>query len=104
MSVIRRMWGRFGALFRSHDLDQEFEQEALLHIELATDDYVHQGIPVHEAQRLARVKFGSLAASKDVHRDSRGLPFTDFAGQSPSKGEHGTWTCPDWVQLLMMNK
>jgi hypothetical protein len=35
---------------------------------------MQQGVSSEEAQRLARLRFGSLAASRDVHRDSRSLP------------------------------
>ena len=61
------------AIVRTSDLDGEFDEEARSHIALATEDYVQRGMPLAEAQRLARVKFGSVAASKDAHRDSRGL-------------------------------
>src|SRR5262245_1549318 len=34
-------------------------------------------MPLGEEQRLARVKFGSMTTSKDVHRGSRGLPWLE---------------------------
>jgi putative ABC transport system permease protein len=73
MSVMHA-WTRFLSMFRARGLDREFDDEARSHLALATEDYVQRGMPLAEAQRLARVKFGSMAASKDVYRDSRGLP------------------------------
>jgi predicted permease len=77
VSVAQEAWARLLALFRKDHLDREFDEEASAHIAMATEDYVQRGIPVAEAQRLARVKFGSVNASKDAHRDSRGLPSLD---------------------------
>ncbi len=74
---MRRAWNRFLSVFKKHDLDREFDDEAHSHLALATEDYVQQGMPLAEARRLARVTFGSIAASKDAHRDSRGLPWLE---------------------------
>ena len=71
---MRQIWIRFLSLFKKRDLDREFDDEADSHIALATEDYVQRGMPLVEAQRMARVRFGSIESSKDAHRDSRGLP------------------------------
>ncbi len=71
---IRRLWSQFLSLFKKSALDRDFDDEARSHIALATDDYLQRGMPLAEAQRLARTRFGSIEASKDAHRDSRGLP------------------------------
>ena len=77
MSVVKRAWARWLSVFRKGDLDREFEDEAQSHLALAAEDYVQQGMSCAEAQRLARIKFGAIAASKDAHRDSRGLPWLE---------------------------
>src|SRR5215208_1119657 len=77
MSIITRACSRLLSTFRAHDLDRESDEEARSHIELATDDYLQRGMPLADAQRLARRKFGSAAASKDEHRRSRGLPMLE---------------------------
>jgi macrolide transport system ATP-binding/permease protein len=70
-------WARLVAVFRKSDLDREFDDEARSHIAFATEDYLRRGMPLAEAQRLARVKFGAIEASKGAHRDSRGLPWLE---------------------------
>jgi len=65
------------ALFRTNALDREFDDEAQSHIDLATDDYLQRGMSMPEARRLARVKFGSVALSKQAHRESRGVPWLE---------------------------
>jgi hypothetical protein len=77
MTPLHRMWQRCLAIFRKDVLDAEFDEEAHSHMAFATEDYVRQGLPLAEAQRLARLKFGSPAAAKDAHRDSRGLAWLD---------------------------
>lgn len=77
MRMIFRAWHRLLAVFKKSALDAEFDDEAESHITLATEDYVQRGRPLAEAQRLARLKFGSPAAAKDAHRDSRGLAWID---------------------------
>ncbi len=74
---MRQVWIRFLSLFKKRDLDREFDDEADSHIALATEDYVQGGMPLVEAQRMARVRFGSIESSKDAHRDSRGLPWLE---------------------------
>lgn len=77
MSMMRRGWRRCVAVFRNYAFDSDFDAEAQSHIALATDDYVQRGMSLSEAERLARRKFGSVAASKDAHRDSRGFAWLD---------------------------
>src|SRR5882724_11741430 len=77
MSALRRACARLLSLFRREALDHDFDEEAQLHLDLAVEDYVRRGMPEAEARRLARVKFGAVEASKDAHRDSRGLAWLD---------------------------
>ena len=77
MSALTRAWRRFLSLFNRHTLDRDFDDEARSHIDFAIEDYIQRGMPLSEAQRLAHVRFGSVAASKDAHRDSRGLPWLE---------------------------
>lgn len=77
MSRVRRALARMLAFARRNHLDDEFDEEARVHVALATDDYVRCGQPLAEAQRLARLRFGVVAASRDAHRDSRSLPWLD---------------------------
>jgi putative ABC transport system permease protein len=70
-------WARIRAVFRRRQLESELDEEMRSHIEFATEDYLRQGMTGDDARRLARVKFGSVEASKDAHRDARGLPLLD---------------------------
>jgi predicted permease len=77
MSAIGRAWARVRAACRRAPLDADLDEELRAHLDLATDDYVRRGIVRDEARRLARVRLGSAALARDVHRDARGLPSLD---------------------------
>jgi predicted permease len=75
--VLRQTWARLLSILHRDDLDKEFDEEAQSHIGLAIEDYVKGGMPLAQAQRLARINFGSVAASKDGQRDARGLAWLE---------------------------
>jgi putative ABC transport system permease protein len=77
MSALKHAYARLVSLFQREALDREFDEEAQSHLDLAVEDYVQRGMPEAEARRLARMKFGAVEASKDGHRDSRGLAWLD---------------------------
>src|SRR6266849_7518559 len=77
MSALTQACARLMSFFRREALDREFDEEAQSHLDLAVEDYVRRGTPEAQARRLARLKFGAVEASKDAHRDSRGLPWLE---------------------------
>lgn len=81
MSMIRWALARVIAFFRKRELDREFDAELRAHIELATQDYLHQGMSPAEARRIALIKLGGIEPSKELHRDSRGLPWLNGIAQ-----------------------
>jgi putative ABC transport system permease protein len=68
---------RLISFFRKGKLDRDFEEEVAAHIDLASQDFVRQGIGEPEARRLALLKLGGIELAKELHRDSRGLPWLD---------------------------
>ncbi|MCC7126593.1 MAG: ABC transporter permease [Acidobacteria bacterium] len=77
MSALRAAWARLTALFRRDALDAEFDEELAAHVDLATDEFVRQGLPPDEARRRALARLGGVETSKHVHRETRGLPSLD---------------------------
>ena len=77
MSAWRRLRHRLRAFVRKDALDDDFDEEAQVHLELAIEDYLQQGLSRSAAERLARAKFGPVASAKDAHRDARGLAALD---------------------------
>jgi predicted permease len=77
VTTLSQACARLFAFFRKHKLDREFEEELSAHIELATHDYLRQGLIGAEARRLALLKLGGMEQSKELHREARGLAWLD---------------------------
>ncbi len=70
-------WRRFRALFLREQLDRDLDEEIRAHIGLATEENIRRGLSPAEAGRQAHLKFGAIEASKDAHRDSRGIAWLE---------------------------
>ncbi len=77
MTTLREACARVHSFFRKQKLDLELDEELAVHIELATEEHVRQGMGLSEARRLARIKLGGNDPMKELHRDSRGLPWLE---------------------------
>src|SRR5262245_8488050 len=66
-----------GGSMNRDDLERRMDDELRFHIDSYVDDLVRAGIARPEAERRARVEFGSIAATKDECRDSLGLRLLD---------------------------
>ncbi|HLH02443.1 MAG TPA: ABC transporter permease [Bryobacteraceae bacterium] len=77
LSSLYRAAARIRALFASRAFDQDLSSEIESHISLRTEDHLRRGVPPEEAERLARVEFGSVSQLREAHREIRGVPFVD---------------------------
>jgi predicted permease len=75
--LLRAVFSRLKALFQKTPLDQEFEEELAAHIELLTEENMQRGMTRGEAHRSAFIKLGGIEPAKELHRDTRSLPFLD---------------------------
>jgi predicted permease len=57
--------------------EQELSDEIASHIEMQTEDNIRAGMPLEEARRQAKLKFGTLDSAKESYRDQRGLPWLE---------------------------
>jgi len=88
-------WRRLRAVFQGDALDRDFDEEAAAHLDLATDEFVRQGLPMSEARRRARLEFGSTQAARDAHREARGVPWLEslaFDARLALRGLRRDWT------------
>ncbi len=74
---IRELLGRILSIFRKRELDDDFDEELASHIEMATEDNIRAGMNPQEARRQALIRFGGVDASRELHRDTRGLPLIE---------------------------
>ncbi|HSC27378.1 MAG TPA: permease prefix domain 1-containing protein, partial [Vicinamibacterales bacterium] len=74
---IRVAWARLVAFFRRNRLDREFDEELAVHLDMSADEHVRRGLNPVEARRAAARKLGGLDATRELHRETRGLPGLD---------------------------
>lgn len=78
--MIRDAWetlSRAFAVLRRKRLDREFDEEFATHLALLTDQFERRGLPRDEARRQAILQMGGLNPTRDLHRESRGLPHVE---------------------------
>jgi predicted permease len=77
MANIREAVARLVAFLRKDQRDREFDQELATHVEMATADHIREGLTPAEARRKALARLGGIEPSKQLHRETRGLPLLD---------------------------
>jgi putative ABC transport system permease protein len=79
--MIKHIRMRLRALFDRAGVEAEMNEELRFHLEKQTQLYVSQGMTREDAERQARLTFGSIDASREGHRDHRGTrTFEDTVG------------------------
>jgi putative ABC transport system permease protein len=63
---------RLRALFSRSTVETDMDDEMRFHVEQQAEWYVRQGLPRPDAERKARLAFGSVDSAKEGHRDNRG--------------------------------
>jgi hypothetical protein len=79
-SLLERWWARLRAVFVKRTLDREFDLELEHHLELLTADNVKAGMTPTEARRQAHLALGGLEQTRELHRETRGLPLLEQFG------------------------
>jgi predicted permease len=72
---------RVRAFLREDLLDQELDEEMASHLEMAVEENMRRGLSPEEARRQALVRFGGVQQARELHRESRGLPWLDVLVQ-----------------------
>jgi predicted permease len=78
---IDRLLARLRAVFSKSALDREFSAELAHHIELQTADNIKSGMNPAEAIRQAHVALGGVEQARELHRETRGLPWMEQFGR-----------------------
>jgi predicted permease len=75
--AIRELQGRIVSFFRRRERDEDFEAELSANLEFMIEDNLRSGMAPEEARRMALVKLGGMQQTRELHRESRGLPAVD---------------------------
>ena len=74
---IRELCERFLSLFHRRKLDSDLGEELATHVEMAVEDNMRAGMSPDEARRQAMIRLGGVEATKELHRDARGMPLIE---------------------------
>ena len=77
MKYLRAFFARLSGLFSKNSQDIEFNRELESHLQMHIDDNIRSGMEANEANRAARLKFGSIDSAVEAVRDRRAIPFFD---------------------------
>lgn len=72
--TLRELCCRLLGIPRRRHPDEELQDEFASHLEFAEADYLQQGMSAEDARNLARKRFGSVAAAKEIVWEQRRLP------------------------------
>ena len=71
---IRLLAARCLAVLRKEHHESEFDEELASHVELLTEDNVRGGMTREQARRQALHSIGGLMPTRELHRETRGMP------------------------------
>src|SRR2546429_8632557 len=71
MNRLRRVFLRFYLLFADSKAEADLAREIAAHLALLEDEYLRQGMTADDARRAARLAYGGVEQTKQLHRDER---------------------------------
>ena len=77
---------RLLSLFRGRKAERDLDDELNFHLEMETDEQMRRGLNGGEARAAALRRFGGVARTKEVYRETNGLPLVEVARQDAKYG------------------
>src|SRR6266699_6795269 len=71
MKHLRRLFLKFYLLFANSKAEAELAREIGAHLALLEEEYLRQGMTPEDARRAARLAYGGVEQTKQLHRDER---------------------------------
>src|SRR5258708_18333631 len=71
---IRALVSRTRTWFSPSHVEQDFDHELEIHLEMLTEENVRRGMAPEDAKRAARIRLGGLTQLKETNRELQGLP------------------------------
>jgi len=72
---------RLREMLQRSGLDTELDEEIRTHLEMATEEYVREGMSPDDARRAALRSFGGVEQVRKRHRETRGVPWLEDVGR-----------------------
>ena len=99
---MRELLSRLIDSFRRDQLQRELEEELRFHQQKLEDDALAEGVPRHEAARLAREQLGSHARIAEQARDRWSIPSLDIIQQDARHALRGLRRSPAFTLTVIV--
>lgn len=76
--MLRAFLSRLLGVFRHRRMDQEFDEESRIHLDMLAERFIAQGMSPRDAHFAARRQFGGVTRMKHELREIRALPAVDI--------------------------
>jgi putative ABC transport system permease protein len=74
MTALRVLWCRLRGLIRRGSLERDLETELQFHLQMETSENLRSGMTDAEARSAALRRFGGVARTKEIYRETHTLP------------------------------
>jgi len=78
---IQVFFSKLKSVFERERLDRDFDDELRAHVDLLVEDNMKRGMTPEEARREALLALGGVTPTRELHRETRGLPAWDSFSQ-----------------------
>lgn len=102
MTGVRVLWRRLAGVLRSGRLEREMDEELRFHLEMETAAQVRQGMTPEDAHRAALRRFGGVAQTREVWRETHALPFLQVLWQDARFGLRTLRRNPAFAALAVL--
>jgi predicted permease len=93
---------RISALFCRRKLDYELDAELQSHVEMSTEQFLRRGLTPERARREALLLFGGVQQTKELYRETRGLPNFESIMQDLRFGIRMLFRSPSFSILVIL--